>query len=277
MKERVKGVLNYKKPAFWIILIAVIACIVLAVCLMTDPFSNKSLSEKLGISMDMAVAEHNHSFETDGHFVAIDYDVLRVSKSLGRTTVYAWVMYEEYSFDGTDVKEESCSHIPTVITFDTSSEDSDKSTYDVIEYWRPRDGSYYSEDIRSKFPFSIWAKAFDVSGADRQHENCLRAAREYFGVDQNKRLEAIFEQYYTIQETTYEDKRSGGTSTIPFSEVRFIEEKNDEEESFYRVETDLLATDFSVILESLSDMIEQEWNRWDNMTSLIRIFISLGT
>jgi Antirepressor regulating drug resistance, predicted signal transduction N-terminal membrane component len=44
VKERVKGVLNYKKPAFWIILIAVIACIVLAVCLMTDPFSTKDES-----------------------------------------------------------------------------------------------------------------------------------------------------------------------------------------------------------------------------------------
>ncbi len=39
VKERVKGVLNYKKPAFWVILIAIVACIVLAVCLMTDPFS----------------------------------------------------------------------------------------------------------------------------------------------------------------------------------------------------------------------------------------------
>ncbi len=59
-----------------------------------------------------------------------------------------------------------------------------------------------------------------------------------------------------------------------FSEVRFIEEKNDEEESFYRVETDLLATDFSVISESLSDMIKQEWNRWDNMTSEQRMLSS---
>ena len=198
VKERVKGVLNYKKPAFWIILIAVIACIVLAVCLMTDPFSNKSLSGKLGISMDMAVAEHNHGSETDGHFVAIDYDVLRVSKSLGRTTVYAWVMYEEYSFDGTDVKEESGSHIPTVITFDTSSEDSDKSTYDVIEYWEPRDGSYFSEDIRAKFPLGIRSKAFDVSNAERQHENCLKAAREYFGVGQSVAENGSGKFYLTI-------------------------------------------------------------------------------
>ena len=37
VKERVKGVLNYKKPAFWIILAAVIACIVVAVCFLTNP------------------------------------------------------------------------------------------------------------------------------------------------------------------------------------------------------------------------------------------------
>ena len=39
VKERVKGILNYKKPAFWIILISVIACAALAVFLMTDPSS----------------------------------------------------------------------------------------------------------------------------------------------------------------------------------------------------------------------------------------------
>ena len=79
VKERVKGVLNYKKPAFWIILIAIIACIVLAVCLMTDPFSNKSLSGKLGVSMDMAVAGHNHSSKTEGRFVALDYSASLLS------------------------------------------------------------------------------------------------------------------------------------------------------------------------------------------------------
>ena len=42
VKERVKGVLNYKKPAFWIIAAAIIVCIALAVCLMTDPKKNIS-------------------------------------------------------------------------------------------------------------------------------------------------------------------------------------------------------------------------------------------
>lgn len=39
VKERVKTVLNYKKPAFWIVVVAVILCIAVAVCFLTDPLS----------------------------------------------------------------------------------------------------------------------------------------------------------------------------------------------------------------------------------------------
>ena len=37
VKDRVKSVLNYKKPAFWIIIAAVVACVVVAVCFLTNP------------------------------------------------------------------------------------------------------------------------------------------------------------------------------------------------------------------------------------------------
>lgn len=181
VKGRVKSVLNYKKPAFWIIVVAIAACLAVAVCFLTSPFSEKSLSGKLGVSMDMAVAEYNHSVHSDGNFIATDYDVLRISKGKEKTTVYAWVYYAEYSFDSADVKMESASHIPTVVTFDTSADGSDSSSYDVVEYWIPGDGSDYAKDIRSKFPVILWAKAFDTSGAARQEEKCLQAAKEYFG------------------------------------------------------------------------------------------------
>lgn len=39
IKERIKGVMNYKKPAFWVIVVAVIACIVTSVCFLTNPES----------------------------------------------------------------------------------------------------------------------------------------------------------------------------------------------------------------------------------------------
>ena len=37
VKKRVKEVLNYKKPSFWILLAAVVACGIVAVCFLTDP------------------------------------------------------------------------------------------------------------------------------------------------------------------------------------------------------------------------------------------------
>ncbi len=37
VKSRIKAVLHYKKPGFWIVLAAVLACIVVAVCFLTDP------------------------------------------------------------------------------------------------------------------------------------------------------------------------------------------------------------------------------------------------
>ena len=37
VKARVKSVMNYKKPAFWVILIALVICIIISLCFLTDP------------------------------------------------------------------------------------------------------------------------------------------------------------------------------------------------------------------------------------------------
>ena len=37
VKMRVKSILNYKKPAFWVMIVAVLICVVVAVCFLTDP------------------------------------------------------------------------------------------------------------------------------------------------------------------------------------------------------------------------------------------------
>ena len=48
VKDRVKSVLNYKKPAFWIVAIAIVSSIIIVICFMTNPksFSNKE-NEKI--------------------------------------------------------------------------------------------------------------------------------------------------------------------------------------------------------------------------------------
>lgn len=37
VKKRITNVLNYKKPAFWIILLSIVACVVVGVCFLTEP------------------------------------------------------------------------------------------------------------------------------------------------------------------------------------------------------------------------------------------------
>jgi len=45
VKARVKSVLHYKKPAFWIVLVAVVICVAVAVCFLTNPMDRISLRE----------------------------------------------------------------------------------------------------------------------------------------------------------------------------------------------------------------------------------------
>jgi len=46
VKTRIRSVLNYKKPAFWIIVIALLACIAVAVCFLTNPLGTNDETPK---------------------------------------------------------------------------------------------------------------------------------------------------------------------------------------------------------------------------------------
>lgn len=47
VKERIKAVLHYKKPAFWILTAAIAACIITAACFLTNPWQNTQTIEAI--------------------------------------------------------------------------------------------------------------------------------------------------------------------------------------------------------------------------------------
>lgn len=49
VKQRIKSVLNYKKPAFWIVLVAVVVSGFIAVCFMTDPKSQNGGKKEISV------------------------------------------------------------------------------------------------------------------------------------------------------------------------------------------------------------------------------------
>lgn len=57
VKERIKSVLNYKKPAFWVISIAVVISVFIAVCFMTNPTKEAENSVQLKIAYELPSCE----------------------------------------------------------------------------------------------------------------------------------------------------------------------------------------------------------------------------
>ena len=79
VKNRVKSVMSYKKPAFWIIILAVISCVIVAVCFLTNP---------MGFQFD----EATHTIVSANHFdmrnaddtVAIEMNPAQISELSSR-------------------------------------------------------------------------------------------------------------------------------------------------------------------------------------------------
>ena len=245
-KGRIKNLANWKKPAFWVILIAVILCIVLAVCLLTDPSTSngtaggitysygtvvdsavsavdeesregrscitikcsdstdklfwmaegcekledlvgeyvvvrsrveeetglavatmvtatdKTCSETLDDAIRNAILEHNGSQRYDGmcqtaSFVTLHEETTTAAdpdepmRLIETGTVYGIAYYQVYRLEDGLLVAEGGSHVPVVMTFRYSF-----GEFILTEYWEPRDGSYYDDDIKAKFSKSVW-------------------------------------------------------------------------------------------------------------------------
>ena len=63
VKERVKSVLNYKKPAFWVVVISVVVCMAVAVCFLTNP--KEQVKDLMKPGTVWVCEEHNLFFAVD--------------------------------------------------------------------------------------------------------------------------------------------------------------------------------------------------------------------
>ena len=181
VKSRIKSVLNYKKPTFWIILVAIMASILLAVCFLTNPKS--LIDDELSVFLDTQIADHHsdynysHGFENK-NFIAISQEILDVEKDSDQVIVYLWAMYHEYSNNDGVITLEKAAHVPTVIT---AKREGKHGHYKLLEYWEPHDGSLFAEDIKDKFPTHLQSKALDSKRyAKKQEDFCRKAAQEYY-------------------------------------------------------------------------------------------------
>ena len=113
----------------------------------------------LDTAINHTILEHFSDENSDG-LIHVESHVLLANEAMSGTpmvgedthieeeTVYLLVLHETYSSYGGTLESVGGSYIPTAITFGVR----DSGEYTLEEYWEPRDGSYYAEDIRDKFP-----------------------------------------------------------------------------------------------------------------------------
>lgn len=291
-KGRIRNLANWKRPAFWVLLIAVILCIVLGVCLLTNPIEDngentghvyyygtvmdqamsvvregdrtgrsyitlrcddgtewlfwmakgyentedflgkyvqvramteegtglsvtndieivdKGVSTTLDDAIRKAVLDHNWSERYEGmfqcaNFITLDEDTKvtadpeQPQKLIESGTVYGLAYYQVYRLEDGLLVEEGGSHIPTALTFRYS-----EGEFVLTEYWEPRDGTYYSDDIKAKFPAFVWPDTQKY--ILEQQLSCYPQALEHFRVGADVVAATVLEDI-CVNELWYDD------------------------------------------------------------------------
>ena len=103
---------------------------------------------------------------------------------------YGWALYEEYRLTDSGLETVTGSHVPVAITF---REDL-SGNLTLEEYWEPRAGSYYVQDIREKFPASDVEDGMDSQKFIlQQTQECYAQAVAATGLDTNKVIGLLIE------------------------------------------------------------------------------------
>jgi beta-lactamase regulating signal transducer with metallopeptidase domain len=133
-----------------------------------------------------AVMDFNRGNYKSGEF-ACESHVLVAEESApgsGGTTAetyYLMILYQEYDRVDGAPRVVGGSYIPSALTFGVSPE----GEYTLLEYWTPRDGTYYWDDLRGKFPAGVPDEDLNNQNpkyVERLHTSCDAQARAYFAL-----------------------------------------------------------------------------------------------
>lgn len=166
----------------------------------TDFIGADHSSVLLSKAVNEAILTENKPSKPDGlyhcaSFVLLDQKELSGTPTVDSSdhtqmvTVYGLALHQGFGYSGGTFHEVSGSHIPVAITFEIVG-----GKYVLKEYWTPRDGSYYVQDVRDKFPDEVEDEALDTQKYIlAQKQTCYDQGVRYGGVDTYSAVEHLFE------------------------------------------------------------------------------------
>ena len=227
---RIKAVLNYKKPAFWVIIVATVAVVITAVCFLTNPEKlpdndptppdrEVAIGEVLTKALRETIISENESDCSEANYSALDYTVLDVNENINTVTIYAVVMYREYNSADGKLTVEYETHLPTTVVFRKYDAD-----YALVSYTTPTGNEKYPEG----FPESLKGDADPKAYEEKHAGNCLALAKQYFKMtDEEPRYTATIEEFFYLGETEVFDTAVFATDYVCLHIIDSIEGVHD--------------------------------------------------
>ncbi|MDD4145675.1 MAG: M56 family metallopeptidase [Clostridia bacterium] len=175
-KSRIKNVLNYRKPAFWVVLAAVVAVLAICIGLMTNPKNNsipknmsisnrqnmqsadssEQLSKDLEQSISTAILTYyaGDSYHPRCETVGEGHVILEAEEKNGLTYAYIWEKYICFGFKNGILTGIAGHANPATIVFQKDSQ----GNYVLKDFIRPLDGSGYLASLKKMFSPSAFEK-----------------------------------------------------------------------------------------------------------------------
>ncbi len=163
VKERVKNVLNYKKPAFWIVIIAVIVCAVVCTGFMTNPKTELvSSNPELDKAISQMILDQKEELNWLGECPAEGHIVYAVEENDKTATAYAKINFASFGFKNGCFCEVGFSEDLAVIKFRKN-----ENGYEFKSIKTAEDGDGLRRSVEKMFP----EKYVDIALSTNKSEN----------------------------------------------------------------------------------------------------------
>lgn len=196
-KSRIKNVLNYRKPAFWVVLAAAVAVLVMCIGLMTNPKNNPipknmfiphqqniqsadssgELSNDLEQSISTAILTYyaGDTYHPWCETVGEGHVILEAEEKNGLTYAYILEEYICFGFENGILTGIAGHANPATIVFQKDS----RGNYVLKEFIRALDGSEYLPSIKKMFSPSAFEKYESVDYV--KNRAIMQAQMEAYG------------------------------------------------------------------------------------------------
>lgn len=213
-----------------------------------DPDKIEETIENYILNMDNT----SPRYENEKQFMAMKIYLVE-EKTEEKLNVYAWILEESYYKQGEELLVNTGSSIP--YKFEISKKD---NNYEVADYRIPRDGSYYTEDMKDMFPKDVYnqiSKVHSDGTIDELNASIKKQVNEYFNKADNEEYPSFYGKViesaanYIIVEPNEDEEIRKSSDKISIG----LDENND---ALYMKATNIKVTYTGVVRETYPAQID---------------------